>query len=144
MLGDLGADVVKVEPPDGEEFRRMNAATHAAGRPTMWTMVGRSKRMITLDHTTEEGLDLLRRLTAVADVVVLNQPAKVLARMDCTYEAIAARNPQAVVVHVSGWGAHGPDADRVGNGTLGGAFAGLTSLPRQDDGVPHLSPPLLG
>jgi formyl-CoA transferase len=144
MLGDLGADVVKVEPPDGEDFRVMNAAAEAAGRPTMWTMVGRNKRMIVVDHKEPEGVDLLRRLTTVADVVVLNQPAKVLARMDCTYEAISGRNPRAVVVHVSGYGATGPYADRIGNGTLGEAFAGLTHLTRLDDGTPHLSPPLLG
>jgi formyl-CoA transferase len=80
----------------------------------------------------------------VADVVLLNQPRRVLERTGCTYEAIAARNPRAVVVLVSGWGATGPYAERGGNGTLGEAFAGLTDQTRGPDGVPRLSGVLMG
>ena len=144
MLGDLGADVVKVEPRGGEDFRVLGAASGGPPRPSSWTVVGRNKRMVTLDHDQPEGRDILGRLTAVADVVVLNQPRRVLERMDCTFEAISARNERAVVVQVSGWGVTGPYADRSGNGTLGEAFAGLTDQGRQIDGVPRLSGVLMG
>jgi len=144
MLADLGADVVKVEPRTGEDFRILGARSGPNRRPSLWTVVGRNKRMVTLDHDQPDGRELLGRLTEVADVVVLNQPPSVLERMDCTYEAISARNDRAVVVHVSGWGATGPYADRSGNGTLGEAFAGLTDQGRQIDGVPRLSAVLMG
>ena len=72
----------------------------------------------------------MQRLTAVADVVVVNQPRKVLERWGCTYEAIAARNPGAVVVSVSVYGTTGPYAERGGNGTLAEAAGGLTPLRR--------------
>jgi crotonobetainyl-CoA:carnitine CoA-transferase CaiB-like acyl-CoA transferase len=144
MLGDLGADVVKVEPRTGEDMRVLGAQPGQAARPSLWTVVGRNKRMVTLAHEHPEGLALLARLTAAADVVVLNQPRAVLERMDCTYEAISARNERAVVVWVTGWGVTGPYAGRSGNGTLAEAFAGHTDLQRQIDGVPRLSPVLLG
>lgn len=132
MLADLGADVVKVEPPGGEEFRGSG----------LWTLVGRNKRFVSLDYRTEAVL--LHRLTAAADIVLTNQPAGLLERMGCTYEDISGRNPGVVMVHVSGWGTSGPYADLTGNGTLGEAFAGLTGLQRHADGVPRLSPVLMG
>ena len=142
MLGDLGADVVKVEPPEGEPFRAIVGRDSAAG-PGVWTLVSRNKRMVVADHRQPEGLDLLRRLTAVADVVVANHPRSVLERMECTYDAIHARNPRAVMVNVSGWGDDGPYADRGGNGTIAEAFAGLTDVVTGGEDRP-LSPALLG
>src|SRR5260221_9300058 len=65
MLGDLGADVVKVEPRAGEDFRILGAPAGPTPRPSMWTVVGRNKRMVTLDHDQPEGRDILGRLTAV-------------------------------------------------------------------------------
>src|SRR3954467_5564298 len=83
MLGDLGADVVKVEPRDGDPLRAFG--------PAPWMVAGRNKRSVRTDFDTAEGLDLLHRLVAVADVVVLNQPAALLARWQCTDADIAAR-----------------------------------------------------
>ncbi len=126
LLGDFGADVVKVEPPEGEPFRAI--VSRADPSPTVFTLVSRHKRMVVADHRDPAGLELLRRLTAVADVIVANHPPAVLERMGCTYEAVAARNPRVVMVNVSGWGDAGPYADRGGNGTIAEAFSGLTDV----------------
>jgi formyl-CoA transferase len=142
VLGDLGADVVKVEPPDGEPFRAIVGRDEGAG-PTVWTLVSRNKRMVVADHRQPDGLELLRRLTAAADVVVANHPPAVLERMDCTYEAISARNPAVVMVNVTGWGDDGPYAGRGANGTIAEAFAGLTDVVASGEDRP-LSPALLG
>ena len=144
ILADLGADVVKVEPPTGDDLRVLGQGAGGSARPGLFTLVNRNKAMISLDYKADAGREILGRLTAVADVVVLNQPIALLERLDCTYEAIAARNPRAIVVYVSGWGATGPYRDRTGNGTLGEAFAGLTDLGRHQDGVPRLSGALFG
>jgi formyl-CoA transferase len=78
-----------------------------------------------VDFDTDDGLDLLHRLVTVADVIVFNQPAHVLARWSCADDDIESRNPRAVIVHVSAFGATGPHADRSGNGSLAEAFVGL-------------------
>jgi hypothetical protein len=144
MLGDLGAEVVKVELPSGDDFRILGTATDDALRPGLWNLVARNKRMVTLDYKRPEGVALLAKLTVAADIIVCNQPRSLLERLDCTYESIAARNPRAVVVQVSGWGATGPYADLPGNGTLGEAFAGLTDLQRDASDTPRLTGALLG
>ena len=116
MLGDLGADVVKVEPPSGDPMRAMGAA---------WTITGRNKRSIVADLDTDDGRALLHRLLAASDVAVFNQPTSVLERWGCSDEALSSRTPRLIVVHVSCFGSTGPYADRVGNGTLAEAFVGL-------------------
>jgi formyl-CoA transferase len=126
MLGDFGADVVKVEPRNGDPLRAIGTAP--------WAVAGRNKRSVRFDFDTADGLELLHRLIGVADVIVLNQPETVLERWDCTDERIAARNARAIIVHVTAFGTAGPYADRVGNGTLAEAFVGLpiSSVPVGD------------
>jgi formyl-CoA transferase len=137
MLGDLGADVVKVEPPGGDPLRVTGAMR--GNRTFVWALADRNKRALSVDFDTADGVALVQRLTAVADVVVLNQPPRVLERWGCTYDAIAARNPGAIVVLVTGFGADGPNADRPGNGTVLEAYAGLTHMTGDADGPPVLS-----
>jgi formyl-CoA transferase len=137
MLGDLGADVVKVEPPSGDALRVTGAMR--GDRSYVWALAGRNKRAVEVAFDTDEGLDVVRRLTAAADVVVLNQPPRVLERWGCTYDEIAARNPGAVVVLVTGFGADGPYAGRAGNGTVLEAYGGLTHMTGDADGPPVLS-----
>lgn len=144
MLGDLGAEVVKVEPPGGDDFRVLGTAPDATRRPGLWNLVARNKRMVMLDYKQPAGTEILQRLTTVADVVIVNQPEALLERLGCTYGQISDRNGGAIVVQVSGWGATGPDAGLPGNGTLGEAVAGLTHLQRDADDVPRLSGVLMG
>jgi len=131
MLGDLGADVVKVESAGGDPLRSLGAP--------VWALAARNKRSVRIDLDTVAGVELLGELAAVTDVVVVNQPHAVLARWGCTYDEVAARNPGVVMVAVSGWGATGPYRDRPGNGTTAEAFAGLTHLTGEPDGPPLLA-----
>jgi len=117
MLGDFGADVVKVEPPSGDPLRAVGTVP--------WAVAGRNKRSVVVDFDTDDGLDLLQQLIAVADVIVCNQPANLLERWRCTDAQIASCNPRAVIAHVSAFGASGPQADLAGNGSLAEAFVGL-------------------
>ena len=136
MLGDFGADVVKVEPPGGDGLRSLGFARE--GRSLPWALAGRNKRTVLLDPDTADGRTLVQQLTDVADVVIVNQPRKVLERWGCTYEAISARNPGAIVVSLSLYGSDGPYAARGGNGTLAEAFGGLTHMTGEPDGPPML------
>jgi formyl-CoA transferase len=125
-LGDFGADVVKVEPRDGDPLRAIGSVP--------WAVAGRNKRSLRIDFDQPDGLELLHQLIAVADVVVLNQPRALLERWRCTDEEISAHNDRAIVVHVTAFGATGPYADRAGNGTLAESFVGLpiASVPLGD------------
>src|SRR4051794_40743660 len=141
-LGDLGADVVKVEPPQGDPLRAMGAQRD--GRSLMWALVARNKRAITLDFDTKVGLDLLHRLVAQADVLVENCSRSTLERRRCTYDELAMRNSRLVMVSVSCYGASGPYGDRPGAGTLAEAFGGLTNMIGEADGPPMLPSVALG
>jgi len=148
MLGDLGADVVKLEPParngkpGGDPMRQMGE--QRGGRSLMWGLVARNKRTITCDPTTDEGRALLHRLIATADVVVENLPRRTLEQWECTPEQMQAMNPNAIVVSVSCYGSSGPYAGRDGNGSLAEAFGGLTNLTGEADGPPMLPSIALG
>jgi crotonobetainyl-CoA:carnitine CoA-transferase CaiB-like acyl-CoA transferase len=141
-LGDLGADVVKVEPPTGDPQRFVGSMRD--GRSLAWSLVGRNKRSVTVDHTSSAGRALLARLTEVADVVVTNQPDQILDRWECTYDQIALRNPRAVVVSMSVFGADGPYSGRPGNGTVAEAFGGFTHMTGEPDRPPVLPSAPLG
>ncbi|WP_261558972.1 CoA transferase [Frankia tisae] len=134
LLADQGADVVKLEPPGGDAYR-------ATG---FWPLVARGKRSIILDPADADGRAALRGLVAVADVVVVNEPAARLAARGLDPETMLAVNPRLVVAHVSGYGADGPAAGRPGNGTMGEAFAGLTHMTGDAGGAPMLPSVPLG
>jgi crotonobetainyl-CoA:carnitine CoA-transferase CaiB-like acyl-CoA transferase len=142
MLGDFGADVVKVEPPQGDPLRAIGAQRD--GRSLIWALVARNKRAITLDLDDEAGLDMLRRLAERADVLVENFPRSTLERWRCTYDEIAARNPRLVMVSVSCYGTTGPYRDRPGAGTLAEAFGALTHMIGEPEGPPMLPSVALG
>jgi crotonobetainyl-CoA:carnitine CoA-transferase CaiB-like acyl-CoA transferase len=142
VLGDLGADVVKVEPPSGDPLRAMGAQRD--GRSLMWALAARNKRSVTLDLDNEAGRDLLYRLVERADVLVENFPRSTLERWRCTYDELAARNRRLVMVSVSCYGATGPYRDRPGAGTLAEAFGGLTNMIGEANGPPMLPSVALG
>ena len=134
FLADFGADVVKLEPPEGDSFRGTR----------LWPLVARGKRSVTADLRTPQGCDLLKRLVAAADVVVENYPAGALDRRGIGWEALSAINPRLIMLSVSCFGADGPYAGRPGSGTIGEAFGGLTHLTGQADGPPMLPSTALG
>ena len=136
MLGDLGADVVKAEPPRGDPLRAVGSIRD--GQSFVFALAGRNKRSIVVDLDTGEGRELLHRLALVADVMVVNQPTSVLERWGCSYEQLAEVNPGLIMASVRGFGATGPYADDAGNGTLAEAFSGVTHLIGDPDGPPVL------
>ncbi|HEV8295851.1 MAG TPA: CoA transferase [Acidimicrobiales bacterium] len=136
MLGDFGADVIKIEPPKGEALRTIGAQRN--GGSLMWALASRNKRTVTCDLESEAGRDLFRRLIAHVDVLVENLPAATLRSWGCDFERLSAINPNLVMVSVSCYGQNGPLADRPGAGTLAEAFGGLTHMTGEADGPPML------
>jgi len=135
VLGDLGADVVKVERPgEGDSFR------HAAGSDAHWRAYSRNKRSITLDLAQERGRDVLLRLVETADLLAENFAPGALERLVGGPAALLERNPKLVVLRISGWGQTGPRASQPGFGTLAEAFAGFTFLNGQAGQPPHPAP----
>ena len=134
ILGDFGAEVIKVEPPGGDGFRGTG----------MWPVVARNKKSVTLDLRQEEGCAVLRDLVRHADVLVDNYPARVLEKRGIAWKDLSAINPKLVMVSVSCYGQQGPYGDRPGSGTIGEGFAGLTRLTGLAEGPPMLSSLALG
>jgi crotonobetainyl-CoA:carnitine CoA-transferase CaiB-like acyl-CoA transferase len=136
ILGDFGADVVKVEPPAGDPLRHMGAPRD--GRSLMWAYANRNKRGVTLNLGMPEGQQLFRQLVPKFDVLVENVTPDVRERWHCTYDELATLHPGLVVVSVSCYGLTGPYAPRPGAGTLAEAFGGLTHMTGDADGPPML------
>ena len=136
MLGDFGADVVKVEPPTGEASRKIGAQRN--GQSLMWALASRNKRTITLDLEDARGRDVLRELVQRVDVLVENYPTKQLAQWGLSYADLSVLNPGLIMVSVSCYGNTGPLADRPGAGTLAEAFGGLTQMTGEASGPPML------
>ncbi len=142
LLGDFGADVVKVEPPDGDPLQGLGAVR--GGRSVPYALATRNKRITRVDLASAEGRESVHRLIDAADVIVVNQPRALLERWRLTYEELSARNPRLVYVWVTCYGAEGPYAELPGNGSLAEAFAGLTQLTGEPDGPPMLPSSALG
>lgn len=144
MLGDLGADVVKIEPPAGDPMRRMGQ--RRGGRPVAWELVARHKRSVVLDLDggVEADRATFRSLVGAADVLVENLSPQVRTRWGCTYDELRAVNERLVVVSVSCYGMTGPYADRPGAGTLAEAVAGLTHMTGEAEGPPMLASVAIG
>ena len=137
ILGDHGADVIKVEKPDGEPARRMPPF---AGEDSLYFIAyNGSKRGITINFRSKEGLGLLRRLMTAADVVVENFRAGTMEKMGLGYETLAALNPRLVLVSISGFGVRGPFADRPAFDEIIQSMSGLTSLTGEREGPPMLT-----
>lgn len=140
ILADLGADVVKVEPPEGDPLASLGVRRGGSTAP--YLLANRGKRLVRLDLEADQAA--LHALLDTADVVVANQPLSLLRRWGADPESVLARNPSAVVVTVTCYGTDGPWGDKVGNGSLAEAFAGLTHLTGEADGPPLLPSVALG
>jgi crotonobetainyl-CoA:carnitine CoA-transferase CaiB-like acyl-CoA transferase len=125
LLSDLGAEVVKVETPDGGDPFRMWGKTDYNG--TFGSM-NRNKKSVTLDLKTEAGRAAARKLTLGADVVIENMRAGAMERFGLGYEALAADNPRLVYCSITGFGSQGPYRERAGYDTVGQAVSGLLSV----------------
>jgi crotonobetainyl-CoA:carnitine CoA-transferase CaiB-like acyl-CoA transferase len=128
-LGDLGADVIKVEPPTGDPargfMRIIGAMVGLKGRNYYFEQHNRNKRSIVLDLKTEKGLELFLELIDRADVFVNNLSIEALQRMGIGPEVLLKRNPRLIYAHASGWGRRGPDANGLSFDYTGIARSGL-------------------
>jgi len=111
IMADMGADVVKVEPPEGDIVRYV-AEGPAPGMNGVFMNVNRGKRSVVLDLTSDEGAAALRALIGTADVFIHSMRAKAIAKLGFDYDAVAAINPQIIYTNCYGYSRRGPDADR--------------------------------
>jgi formyl-CoA transferase len=140
LLGDFGADVVKVEAPSrGDPLREWGAEGYD-GQSLWWAVQSRNKRLITLDLRTEKGQELCRRLAAQSDVLLENFRPGTMERWALGPGELLELNPRLVYARVSGYGQTGPYAHRAGFASAGEAMGGLRYL----NGYPHEPPPRAG
>ena len=132
LLGDMGAEVIKVEAPGvGDPMR-----SWGRGLPVWWPVIGRNKKSVTLNLRDERGQDILRQLVQRADVVVENFRPGTLEKWGLGYDQLAAVNPRLVMARVSGFGQSGPYAPRAGYGSIGEAMGGIRYLAGDPDRPP--------
>lgn len=133
LLGDFGADVIRIEKRGGGEDRAQAPLT-AAGDGALFMQMNRNKRGITLDPMTEGGREVVRRLVATADVVVANLPPQTLAAMRLDYESLAAVKPDIILTMVTAYGRGGPYSERVGFDGVGQVMSGAAYMTSEGDG----------
>lgn len=136
-LGEFGADVIKIEQPQGGDPIR-GWGMQKDGIGLMWKSVGRNKKSVTVDLRTSDGQGLVKQLAAVCDVVVANTRPQTLTKWGLDYESLRAINPKLVMLHVTGFGLSGPKSSRPGFGTLGEAMSGFAHTTGEADAPPSL------
>jgi crotonobetainyl-CoA:carnitine CoA-transferase CaiB-like acyl-CoA transferase len=137
ILGDFGADVVKIEHPTLGDGMRGHGRSKD-GIPLWWKEVARNKRTLALSLSTAEGAEVFRRLVTTADVVVENFRPGTLERWGLGPDVLLAINPGLVLVRLTGFGQSGPYSTRAGFGTLAEAMSGFAHLTGQPDSPPTL------
>jgi crotonobetainyl-CoA:carnitine CoA-transferase CaiB-like acyl-CoA transferase len=142
LLGDMGAEVVKLEPPNGDETRRIGPRRGTDSG--VFVGVNRNKRSVAVDLRTADGQEVLDRLVRWADVVVDNLRPKARLALGLDYESLRARNPSVVSVSVSTFGSTGPYAGRPGIDPVAQALSGLLNVTGFPDGPPVKAGPPVG
>jgi formyl-CoA transferase len=135
VLGDLGADVIKVESPDGDETRAWGPP-FAAGESAYYLCVNRNKRGMVVDLKTADGQNILRELALKSDVLVENFRPGTLSRFGLDYESLRTHNSRLVYCSISGFGQTGPLRDRPGYDFMIQAMGGLMSITGDPEGEP--------
>ncbi|ABG92612.1 possible CoA transferase [Rhodococcus jostii RHA1] len=138
MLGDYGADVIKIEHPTGDPARTHGARKNGHG--LWWKVISRNKTCITLNLGTAEGQQMLRDLVVDADVLVENFRPGVLEKWGLGPDRLRDLNPGLVMLRVTGFGQSGPYAERRAFGTLAEAMSGFAHQTGSEDGPPTLPP----
>ena len=136
LLGDLGADVIKVEPPEGDQARRAMGFKLKGDDSLGFLNMNRNKRSITLDLKSEAGRNVFFRLAETADVIVENYRPGAMKRLGVDYEAVRAVNPGVIYASISGFGQTGPWADRPGFDLIAQAASGIISVTGDPTGPP--------
>ncbi len=136
LMGDFGADVIKVEHPRGDPLR--NTGYQKDGVGLWFKMANRNKRGITLNFNTPRGQELFKSLVRTADVVIENFRTGTMEKWGLGWEDLRSINPKLVMVRVTGFGQTGPYKNRPGFGTIAEAFSGFASMTGEADGPPTL------
>jgi crotonobetainyl-CoA:carnitine CoA-transferase CaiB-like acyl-CoA transferase len=151
VLGDLGATVIKVEPPRGDESRTYGSVDDSGRVSVSAGLVGpvfasfnRNKKAITLDLRRPEGREIARRLVAQADVLVHNFRSDVMEGFGLGYEDVRTLNPDLIYCAISGFGSVGPQRRKAGNDLISQAYSGLLSFTGEVGGDPVRCPVSIG
>ena len=139
LLADLGAEVIKVEQPEGGDPMRANGK-QVNGRSLWWSSLSRNKKLVTLDLRQPQGQELARELIAKCDVVVENFRAGQLEKWNLGWDAIQSINPATVLVRITGFGQNGPYSDRVCFAPIAEAAGGLTYVTGVEGGTAPVRP----
>ncbi len=141
LLGDMGADVIKVEAPGaGDPMRAWGRGEHKL----WWEVVSRNKRSVSANLRVPAGQDLVRKLAADADILIENFKPGTLEKWNLGPDVLHALNPRLIIVRVSGYGQTGPYASRAGFGGIGEAMGGIRHLTGHPAGTTDLPPPRSG
>lgn len=137
ILGEFGAEVIKIEQPrDGDPLRRFGVASEATSDTFCWLSEARNKKSVTLDLRRQEGADILRQLVGHSDVLCENFRPGTLEKWGLGYDDLIRINPSLVMLRVSGFGQDGPYKGRPGFARIAHAFGGLAHLTGMDGGPP--------
>jgi crotonobetainyl-CoA:carnitine CoA-transferase CaiB-like acyl-CoA transferase len=135
LLADMGADVIKIEPPEGEASRRQGHQL-APGVSAAFVAINRNKRGMTLDLKQSEGVEILKKLASTADVLVENYRPGVAKRLGVDYDTLNVINPRLVYCSISGFGQTGPYAPRGGYDLIAQGMSGIMSVTGHPGGAP--------
>jgi crotonobetainyl-CoA:carnitine CoA-transferase CaiB-like acyl-CoA transferase len=142
LLADLGADIVKIEPLNGDPVRQWGEQID--GRSLWWSIHGRNKRSLALDLKAPEAREIVLRLVAQSDALVENFRPGQLAKLGLGDDVLREARPELVIAHVSGYGQTGPWRDRAAFGVIGEAIGGLRHLTNHPPGTFGLPPVRVG
>jgi formyl-CoA transferase len=133
LLGDMGAEIAKIEPPgEGDPMRNWGQG----GTPTAWRVIARNKHSVALDLRAAEGQETARQLIHAADILIENFRPGTLERWNLDPKDLCAVNPKLIVVRISGYGQDGPYAQRAGFGGIGEAMGGWRGIVGHPDRPP--------
>ena len=136
ILGDFGADVIKVEPPEGDTLR----AWKTEGVETHWKVYSRNKKSLCLSLRDPRAIDIIRKLVPSTQIFIESFRPGVLEKMGLSPDALLALNPSLVIIRISGWGQDGPYAQRPGFGTVIEGVSGFAAINGFADREPVLPP----
>ena len=142
LLGDLGADIIKIEPPAGDPVRQWGEQVN--GRSLWWSIHGRNKRSLVLDLKSAKARAIVLQLVSACDVIVENFRPGQLAKMGLGPDVLRAVKPDLIISHISGYGQTGPYRDRAAFGVIGEAIGGLRHLTNHAPGTYDLPPVRVG
>jgi crotonobetainyl-CoA:carnitine CoA-transferase CaiB-like acyl-CoA transferase len=143
ILGDYGADVIKVEPPEGDRMRSNGVTRHAGGMSSIFLAINRNKRSLCIDLKSADGVAVIQRLLPTVDVLVHNMRLAAVERLGLGYDAVASVNPRLVYGVAPGFGRGGPDEAKPAFDDVIQAACGLAALVGHEVGKPTFIPSLI-